>query len=293
MSRRIQTEDIVRAFLRAQRLVRKLNREGTTPLTLDESNLLISIEQNAESKPSDLADKLTMTRSKVSRIIKRLDTSKLIKQTTALEDSRSSLLTLTSKGKKQLALFDDIYNEQTSSWSEHLSKKQLNALISFLKELATELGAPYQKKRSAEHPLRTEQRRIAQAGGLLSGALFNSQMNLIEYHIMQDLMESDGPLPLEVLSSLPFDLAQVSRTTDMLVKAGWIKKKPDPKDKRRGSLKLLARGKNTFRKAETLVASLFDSISCLSGANRTSLYEVLCSIASLDSKQLKKTINHH
>ncbi len=274
-----EQRELVRAFIGAQRQVRKLDREDTETLPLAEFHALIALEQSDVLSPGDIAKFLNVNLSKTSRLIQKLEADKLIKITTSAHDARQKEITLTKKGVDSLKQFDGIVDKRTSAWFGRLSNGQQEVFKEFLASLARALAAPEETKKRNEVEIRTYQRRIARAGGLISGPVLAGELNLIEYQILNALIER-SEAAMETLFELPFDRAQISRTSDLLQRIGLLAKSRDPKDSRRILARLTAKGRKDFLEAEEKAARIVaDATSRFMPRKKAALLQALKLIA--------------
>lgn len=246
---------LVRAFICAQRRVRRLDRDSEQTLPMAEFHTLMALEQSDSLTPGDIADLLNINLSKTTRVIQRLEAEKLVKVSPLEHDARHKEIVLTNKGAQLLQECDSIVDKRTSAWFNRLSSAHQKVLKDFLAALADALHAPEEKRLRDEVEIRVYQRRIARAGGLIGGPVLSGGLNLVEYQILNFLIEQPE-VTMEKLFELPFDRAQISRTSDLLQRLGFLKKSRDPADSRRIRARLTEKGEREFLKAEEKAAQI-------------------------------------
>lgn len=251
-----KARELARAFIGAQRHVRYLEREAPDFLPFAEIHTLIALSQNAGLSPGDIASLLNTNLSKASRVVQRLKKENLVEISAAPEDGRQKLLSLTKVGRQTLRALDKAIDKRTLGWFGKLSAEQQGALKEFLAALASALNAPEEPVERKEVAIRTYQRRIARAGGLISGTVLAGDLTLIEYQILNMLVAENSAVVMERLFELPFDRALLSRTSDLLERIGLLSKSRDSRDSRRILVTLTEKGRTIFLKAEAKAASI-------------------------------------
>lgn len=111
-----------RLFLQLQRLEKNPRSFGDAgPLTPSEIHTIDAIGCGQAILMSELANRLSVTKGAVSQVIKRLESQGLVQRSAHPEDSRASLISLTSKG----------VSAYHAHWQDHLHfYDQLRAKLS-------------------------------------------------------------------------------------------------------------------------------------------------------------------
>jgi DNA-binding MarR family transcriptional regulator len=94
-----------------------------------------------ESK--DAAARTGMSRPAVSSLAKTLVAEKLIKRDDAKDDGRSVVLSLTSKGRRELEVIYRQHNEREAQWANALSPEERATLHHLLGKLAATSAEPW------------------------------------------------------------------------------------------------------------------------------------------------------
>lgn len=98
--------------------------------SLTEARVLLEISKSKNCKAHELADKLKIDRSYLSRMIKGFEAKKLITKTPSSTDSRFNDLTLTEKAREALEELNQLSDAQTLSLIEALSSAEINEVTS-------------------------------------------------------------------------------------------------------------------------------------------------------------------
>ena len=96
------TEQAARLRLAVNRLARRLRQEATTPLGPASIAALATIERSGPLTPSEVARVEGIQRPTATRILGRLTEAGLVSRTTDPSDGRSSIVQITSDGRKTL-----------------------------------------------------------------------------------------------------------------------------------------------------------------------------------------------
>lgn len=129
--------------------IRKFNRFYTNYLgvldkgflhsefSLSEIRVLYQIANSENCMLKNLADTFVMDKGYLSRIVKKLEKSELIKKTQSKIDGRAQCLELSEKGKETLSKLNADSDEQIYKMISHLSDSENNDLIASMKNVET------------------------------------------------------------------------------------------------------------------------------------------------------------
>lgn len=92
------------------------------------------------ANPSQLAERLGMTRGAVSKLIERLCGKALVERTTSSTDRRYQYVTLTPKGKKLVPELARLADENDREFFGHLTDDERADLVRLLKNLVRRHG---------------------------------------------------------------------------------------------------------------------------------------------------------
>lgn len=109
-------------------------------VTVAEWVLLRELLQADGRKPSDLADKLGMTRGAISKLVERLRRKKLVKRSMAKGDRRFQTVALTVAGRKLVPVLAALADENDREYFGHLGREDASRLVSMLKEVVRRHG---------------------------------------------------------------------------------------------------------------------------------------------------------
>lgn len=112
----------------------RLRREFQT--TLPRYEVMAQLEQFPQGiKMSELSKHLMVTNGNITGIAHQLIKEGLIQRTTQSDDRRSSLLSLTDKGRAQLTTISDAHNEWVCSVFGQLSNEHIDQMMAGLEQL--------------------------------------------------------------------------------------------------------------------------------------------------------------
>lgn len=121
------------------RMVERIFEERLSQLHITRSMwaVLLAVEQESCTKPSEIADFVGIDRTAVSRLLRALEEKKLVSRSPGLDDRRARAVTVTASGKKVLRIATNAAHD-TARWYKGKLKKaeqeQLHALLGKLLE---------------------------------------------------------------------------------------------------------------------------------------------------------------
>ena len=114
--------DLVVASSRSPRQRERLNRAAALPVTASGSSLLRTIARHGPIAPGDLAGRIGLDQSTVSRQVRALEDVGLVARTPAPDDGRSSLIGLADSGRRVLERIREVamhdYDAALEGWSD-------------------------------------------------------------------------------------------------------------------------------------------------------------------------------
>jgi len=90
--------------------------------------------------PSQLAERLGMTRGTISKLVERLCGKALVERTTSNGDRRYQSVALTAKGKKLMPILARLADENDREFFGHLPLEQQTGLVRLLKDMVHRHG---------------------------------------------------------------------------------------------------------------------------------------------------------
>lgn len=142
--RRLGNDELAtwRAFLRAHAVVtRKLERSlaGAGLLTLSELDVLIQLEEAGQQglRLSDLADRVLITKSGITRLVDRLVEDGLLERRQCADDRRVQHVMLTNVGRRGLRRTIGTHlRDVAAAFSDHVGEAEAPLLRSILERIA-------------------------------------------------------------------------------------------------------------------------------------------------------------
>lgn len=247
------------ATLLFQRRMRWILVASQPPLGAFEAIVLSRLAQYPELTAGSLADTYDISKSKVARLLVRLEAAGYIDRLEAEEDKRRRPLSFTPLGKSMLIENDLIHAEVSKRGCQNLSNHQYQILVDYFDRLATGFGAPAEFKRPEEPPLAPHQRRMATAQRVLGRRYLDAEVDLSSFHILLEIYRHQTGITSfnELKLLLPMHPSKLSRTIDSLAKAQLIKKYAPSHDRRLLSVCFTIKGKELFLKWLSQIAERF------------------------------------
>jgi DNA-binding MarR family transcriptional regulator len=131
-----------RAFLNAHaavvgRIERELTEEGYIPLTWYDVLVALSEAPDGRLRLRELADRVVLSRSGLTRLVDRLETAQLIRREACETDKRGAYAVLTDEGRSVLRRTWPAYARGISAYfARHLSDGQARTLADALGAIA-------------------------------------------------------------------------------------------------------------------------------------------------------------
>ena len=116
---------------------RKIDAHGVTVAEWVLMRELVDVERAA---PSELAERMGMTRGAISKLSERLLGKALIKRTEDRSDGRAHTLALTPKGRALVPKLAALADANDSEFFDHLTAKERASLLNILQSIVTKKG---------------------------------------------------------------------------------------------------------------------------------------------------------
>jgi DNA-binding MarR family transcriptional regulator len=135
------TDAAARLRVVVARLARQLRQQTLADLTLTQLSALATIERHAPLRLMDLADREQVSAATATRVVASLETRGLLRRECDAADRRSSLVSLSTAGRKQL---ERMRTARTARLAQRLSRlpeadaRQLIELLPLLESLAAD-----------------------------------------------------------------------------------------------------------------------------------------------------------
>jgi len=113
-----------------------------TAFSLAEARVLYEIAHLAEPTAVDICKALKLDAGYLSRILKRLEQSRLLNRAKSASDGRRRILSLTAKGHEQVALLDGRSQEEIRKQLGRLSAGEQERVVEALETVSRALSAP-------------------------------------------------------------------------------------------------------------------------------------------------------
>jgi DNA-binding MarR family transcriptional regulator len=107
-------------------------------VTVAEWVVLRALFDTDDVNPSEIAERLGMTRGAISKLVDRVVAKRLVKCTAERGDRRYQSLALTSAGRKIVPVLAALADQNDAEFFGQLTGEQRSGLIALLKEIARE-----------------------------------------------------------------------------------------------------------------------------------------------------------
>lgn len=248
-------------------------RDGKLNLAYE---VYISLLAEENYPPGELAAKLGISKQACSKIIKELETLGLIERRKNPQDSRSSLLSLTDKGRQLLQDSIKASNEIYRRFATEVDGDRLQQLVEILEKLRSSLGIELTSCREPGQETRIEGERPKSLNLLLPGLVDYFKQTLLvdlsdkgfaglksSFGQVLGLLNREERRIQYIASVIGVSKQAIAVTAADLEQAGYITRATDPGDKRQIILRLTPLGKQLLNESVASVRSLEASIEQL------------------------------
>jgi MarR family transcriptional regulator, transcriptional regulator for hemolysin len=104
-------------------------------LNQQQFSIFFEIGKAGEVKQKDMVNRLSLERAHVSKVIKKLQNMELIDSTESEDDKRSSLFSLTQKGKIVLNECREVFKKWNQQWIVEIDEDQHGLIVDHLTKL--------------------------------------------------------------------------------------------------------------------------------------------------------------
>lgn len=229
-------------FLRLHRALREFPRYSqfvdkahSTSLTLAESHLLSEVSATRGLKAKDLSSLLMLDKIAISRLIAELTRRKLLRAEVDALDKRQKSLSLTPRGKQELAAFDRRANLLLTAFDEiaRFGERERTDLQELLTLICDRLQIMDSPLRRGEHSMRPAVRRLARAFGLLGSRAQGTGFSVLQWQILLELCETNGGGSVSSLSALfKVSGSTLSQAVRVLISNRLIARRGSTEDRR-------------------------------------------------------------
>ncbi len=256
---------ILKDFLFFRTIMQQQNK-FVSEKTKSETHFLLALDAYPQSSAGYIQKLINIKQSSFSTLAKELEVRGLIQNTKDLKDSRSKLLSLTSKGKQKVDLIDQELNHQFELRKNNVSKKELERLTELFGLIADYYQMEPENPRPIESALRSAQRRFTRCFGISSSSsssFVGLNVSPTTWHILFLLEYAVDELTIKDISQkLTISHNTVSTQIKNLFEQGLIQKKAVVGDARSSILELTALGKKKLKSYEDcIIESLNKALS--------------------------------
>jgi DNA-binding MarR family transcriptional regulator len=236
-SRLVREREFIEGFLDFARLLQERNqfivRAYDTDMLPVEFHILVELDNHSALTGAELSIYLGISTARLSLILKKMRSRKLIKIETDTNNARRKPFAITSYGRDLLNHGDRLADQRLTLIGRDYESYQISRMAELLGAIADQLGIAPSKKRSREHPLRSPIRRLTRWLGLLGNNFFESDLSPLEWHIIAALAQDGEDLTGRDLSSRFGASKQlISKVFKGLTKRGLITPSESEQDKR-------------------------------------------------------------
>jgi DNA-binding MarR family transcriptional regulator/GNAT superfamily N-acetyltransferase len=106
-----------------------------TPFSLSESRVIYELAQRGEATASELCGELSLDPGYLSRMVRNFEKHKLVSKQPSPTDARQSVLSLTTRGRKEFANLNQLSRNQVEEILNDLSNADQNRLLAAMKTI--------------------------------------------------------------------------------------------------------------------------------------------------------------
>ena len=226
------------------------------------SHFLIALDNFPSSQSSFIQKLINLKQSSFSTLSKELESKGLITIVKDPKDSRSRLLSLSAKGRKELAQIDAEQDRQFEIRHKNISKKELSRLAEIFNAIADSHQMLPESSRAGEPPLRAAQRRFSRCLGISRGSFAGLEISTTKWHVFFLLRYAVDELSIKDLSKkLALSHNAVSTQIKKLSEQGLVRKKNSRLDARSTIVELTTKGEQQLLSYENhIINDLFETL---------------------------------
>lgn len=129
--------EFTNVFLNVSRRYRRKMEEALEklPCTPSQHRILVAIGKNKVDSQKDLAKELDVSTAAIAVSLNKLEKAGLIKRTTAFDDSRKNLVSITEQGKAFLKTTRHIFSDKDEMFFRNITDEELETMTTILKKL--------------------------------------------------------------------------------------------------------------------------------------------------------------
>ena len=141
--------DVVRHFNRFYTKQIGVLSEGLleSPFSLTEARVIYELAQRGSATASELANELTLDPGYLSRIVRKFQQRRLITKKSSDADARQSVLSLTTRGRKEFESLNQLSRNQVKEILNDLSPQDQTRLLGAMKTIEELLGTSLKDER--------------------------------------------------------------------------------------------------------------------------------------------------
>ncbi len=232
---------------------------SSPPLGAIEALVLTRLALYPETTATNLSEIFEISKSKVARLVAKLEELGYIDSALSEADRRSKALSFTPAGKSFLSENDSLNSEVALRGCAALTGPEYLELVNCFDRLATGFGAPPEELRLGEPPLEPHRRRMIIVQKILSKNYLDAAVDLNSFHILLEIERTMTGVSSfgELRELLPMHPSKLSRAIDSLARKGIVKKYAPEHDRRLLSVCFSNSGKEQFARWRRAIADRF------------------------------------
>ena len=228
------------------------NRFISTPFGFDVSlvgsHILLDLEQEPLLRGKDLADRLSLDRSSISRALSKLSDQRYVVARVGESDRREGRWELTGAGRHLVLELHRNVEERQHFFGKNVTSPELIEFTSLLKRFADASNAKPILRSTESSGVAVEIRRLTRLHGVLGNSYLGTSYSSSQWQLLTEISRSGGTITLTALSEkLNIALNTTSLTVDSLSKKRLISKSSHHGDKRIKLLSLTEPGEGALQ----------------------------------------------
>lgn len=229
------------------------------PISAVEGIILARIYAYPDISAGELSEVFALSRSKVSRLLIKLEMQGYLNADPLKEDRRNKRLSFTPAGEALLEELNKLNGKISRRGCSCLSKSEYAKLLEYFDRLASGFGAERDANMFWEDELSAHRRRMVIAQRIIADRYLDAEVDLDNFHILLEIDRArTGVCSFRQLAeNLPVHPSTLSRNIDRLAARGLVKKLVPDSDRRQLELSFSAQGKNKFNSWKEKIAARF------------------------------------
>lgn len=256
-------------------------------LTTTDCYIFIDLASDRSAKFKNIAERINLDKSAVSRRVVALEDRGLIRTQTLAADERRKEYEITDKGNEFLELYERRSAEILTAFASRITRAELTKLETYFRRLADGGSVPESIVYPGENPLFTQARRLPGLFGNFKKSFADSGYSHTEWHILSILYYAATPVrAIDICNLLLLNANTVSQIIARHERMGNLERQRLESDKRNVLITLCKPGRKVLRDIEQcIVRILKKSLTKFTVEELTDFSRILLAFVGLDEQR--------